>query len=283
MLAMDVVDTLRHRQELVSEELRAGERDSALFERLRGIYAAQGIAVTDAILQEGVEALRNDRFVYRAPPPSGATRWATAYVRRGRWMRRLGILAVVAVLIGLALYGTGPGQERALLRELDAAAASVHAVSDVAAADARADTLYASALDALEQGDRGEARAALQDLEALDAQLRRSYVLEIVQGDETGFWRVPDVNTGARNHYIVVQAVDRNGERIALPIRNEETGEVHVVERWGLRVDEPTFERIRADKLDDGIVQDRVFGEKVPGRLEPQYRIPTTGAAVTEW
>jgi hypothetical protein len=48
-------------------------------------------------------------------------------------------------------------------------------------------------------------------------------------------------------------------------------------------VDEPVFERIRADKLDDGIVQDRVFGEKVRGRLEPEYRIPTSGGAITEW
>lgn len=283
MLAMDVVDTLRHRQDLVTEELRAGERDSALFERLRGIYAAQGIAVTDAILQEGVDALRDERFVYRPPAASAATRWATVYVRRGRWLRRLGALGVVLALVVAAWYGTVRGPARALERDIAEAAAAVHAVAEVDAAGAQADLLAASAREALARGDRSDARSALQELEALAAQLRRSYVLEIAQAPDTGVWRIPDVNTGARNYYIVVEAIDADGGRVALPIRSEETGEVRVVERWGLRVDEPTFERIRADKLDDGIVQDRVFGEKARGRLEPDYRIPTTGGAITEW
>ena len=34
MLAMDVVDTLRHREQLVSRELAEGERDDQLLERL---------------------------------------------------------------------------------------------------------------------------------------------------------------------------------------------------------------------------------------------------------
>jgi hypothetical protein len=283
MLAMDVVDTLRHRQDLVTEELRAGERDSALFERLRDIYAAQGIAVTDAILQEGVDALRDERFVYRPPPASAATRWATVYVRRGRWLRRLGALAVVAAIVVAAWYGTVRGPARALERDIAEAAAAVHAVAEVDAVDAQADLLAASAREALARGDRADARSAVEELEALAAQLRRSYVLEIAQAPDTGVWRIPDVNTGARNYYIVVEAIDADGGRIALPIRSEETGEVRVVERWGLRVDEATFERIRADKLDDGIVQDRTFGEKARGRLEPDYRIPTTGGAITEW
>lgn len=283
MLAMDVVDTLRHRQAWVSKELRAGERDTALFERLRQVYAAQGIAVTDAILQEGVEALRDERFVYRPPRSSGATRWATLYVRRGRWLRRLGALLVVAALLAVGWYATVRAPERALARNLDAALEDVLAVSDVPAAETRAEALYRTGRAALDGGDRREARAALEDIESLEERLRRSYLLEIVQGSDTGFWRVPDVNTGTRNYYIVVEAIDRDGDRIALPVRNEETGEVSVVERWGLRVDEATFERIRDDKLDDGIVQDRVFGRKTEGRLEPEYRIPTSGGAVTEW
>jgi hypothetical protein len=283
MLAMDVVDTLRHRQDLVTRELRAGERDDALLDRLRGIYAAQGIAVTDAILQEGVDALREERFVHRPPPASAATRWATLYVRRGRWLRRLGAALLVAVLAAGLWYGTVRAPERALERDVAAATAAVVAVAEGDAATARAQALSASAREALGQDDRAAARSALQELETLLTQLQRSYVLQIAQAPDTGVWRVPDVNTGARNYYVVVEAIGEDGERLALPIRSEETGEVRVVERWGLRVDEPTFERIRADKLDDGIVQDRIFGEKARGRLEPDYRIPTRGGAITEW
>lgn len=37
MLAMDVVDTIRHRQQLVEQELAGGDRDAAMLERLRRI------------------------------------------------------------------------------------------------------------------------------------------------------------------------------------------------------------------------------------------------------
>ena len=57
MLAMDVVDTLRHNQNLVARELSAEDRETQLIERLRTIYHQQGIEVSDAILKQGVAAL----------------------------------------------------------------------------------------------------------------------------------------------------------------------------------------------------------------------------------
>ena len=66
MLAMDVVDTLRRDARLVKRELNNEGQDSQLIERLQDIYTSQGIAVPDHILQEGVQALREDRFVYRS-------------------------------------------------------------------------------------------------------------------------------------------------------------------------------------------------------------------------
>ena len=61
MLAMDVVDTLRHREHLVRRELNEKDREKALIARLREIYAGQGIDVPDAVLVEGVNALRDNR------------------------------------------------------------------------------------------------------------------------------------------------------------------------------------------------------------------------------
>ena len=54
MLAMDVVDTLRHQEGLVEKALAEDERDAALKERLRRIYEGQGLAVTDRILDDGI-------------------------------------------------------------------------------------------------------------------------------------------------------------------------------------------------------------------------------------
>ena len=67
MVAMDVVDTLRHRDELVKRELDTEGRRARLIKKLREIYTAQGINVTDHLLEEGVRSLEEDRFVYEPP------------------------------------------------------------------------------------------------------------------------------------------------------------------------------------------------------------------------
>ncbi|MHB1110319.1 MAG: DUF6384 family protein, partial [Devosia sp.] len=85
MLAMDVVDTLRHRQDLVVRELSDEARETQLIEKLRQIYHEQGIEVPDAILREGVAALAESRFAY-APPKQGlGTTLAKLYVGRKKW------------------------------------------------------------------------------------------------------------------------------------------------------------------------------------------------------
>ncbi|MBU2531583.1 MAG: hypothetical protein KKB37_02495, partial [Alphaproteobacteria bacterium] len=99
MIAMDVVDTLRHDRLLVERELNEGERRARLIERLREIYRSQGIDVPDSILAEGVRALEEDRFVYKPPPDGLMTRLAKIYVTRGAWGQYVvGALAAIAVL-----------------------------------------------------------------------------------------------------------------------------------------------------------------------------------------
>src|SRR5690606_20468402 len=85
MLAMDVVDTLRHRQDLVTRELDGASREKQLIEKLRDIYHQQGIEVPDHILKEGVAALAESRFVYDPPAPGLGTTLARLYVSRKRW------------------------------------------------------------------------------------------------------------------------------------------------------------------------------------------------------
>ena len=81
----------------------------------------------------------------------------------------------------------------------------------------------------------------------------------------------------------IVEAVNARGEVLSLPVTSEETGKTRVVDQWGIRVDAAVFERVARDKRDDGIIQQRRFGTKQSGRLKPDYRIPTSGAAITQW
>jgi len=285
LLAMDVVDTLRHREELVAQELARGDRDEALLERLRRTYEAQGIEVPEHVLLDGVAALREDRFAYRQVPPSLARALATVYVRRGLWLRRLLVALTVVAVAALAYQQAVVAPRRALVDGLTEAHAAIVAVAREPAAQTRAAALVADGRAALVEGDREAASRALDALADLRADLERAYALRIVvgEGETSGVWRVPEDNARARNYYLVVEAIDASGQRLTLPVLNEETGRVERVSRWGLRVDEATWNRVAADKADDGIIQQRTVGRKVAGELEPAYLIESTGGTITRW
>ena len=409
MLAMDVVDTLRHRQVLVERELHADDRDQKLIERLREIYASQGIDVPDAVLAEGVSALKEERFVYKPPQGGLSVALARLYVGRGKWAKRGGVVAaLLAVLWGGNQFLFVRPAERLLEQQVVELNAGVRqatdkldlldqdvsrlqtalpeAVQDVSGALAetanarrkvaeqslsdarvlidsawelaqrpnieldtyeeksasvearltkqreltgrasaeveqaeaallaitslkglpeklaaerdaalsaakveqaaeRARQQYEGGMAALRAGDMDAATAAVASIRSLRQQLQREYELRVVsRPDEfSGVWRIPERNPNARNYYVIVEAVTSDGSVLSLPITNEEDGKTYTVNKWGLRVDESLFQRIGADKQDDGIVQNRRFAVKQQGYLEPEYLMPTTGAAITDW
>jgi hypothetical protein len=289
MLAMDVVDTLRHKELMLAREVEADDREQRLLNRLREIYTAQGIAVSDDVLKQGVQALQEERFVYHGAPPSFARSLATLYVTRRRWGKWV-TAVVAAVIVGVLAvqYGILAPRERAfaaLPTDLQSAYQTVLADTQDAAALASAQQLFSDGEAALEQRDVGTTRSSIGALQALDAKLREQYELKIVSrpGVRSGVWRVPDDNRRVRNYYLIVEAIAPNGRPLAMPIRSEEDGKVRRVSRWGLRVDEATYNQVAADKRDDGIIEHDVIGEKRRGALEPEYSVATTGAAITKW
>jgi hypothetical protein len=103
MLAMDVVDTLRHRRGLIERELSAGDRRARLIDQLRETYHSQGIEVSDDVLEQGVAALEENRFAYTPPKPSIRVALARAYVKRSRWL--MGVITI-AILVAVAFAVT---------------------------------------------------------------------------------------------------------------------------------------------------------------------------------
>jgi hypothetical protein len=289
MLAMDVVDTLRHQQVLIERELNAEDRDRKLIERLREIYASQGIDVPDHVLEEGVAALKEDRFAYTPPPENFSTRLARLYISRGKWGKPLllGLGAIVLVLLAYVLLIRGPAERE--LAQLPSRLDKQHELLVREArgetARARTEALYSQGKSALASGEKDGAVAVLTQMEALRNEIEREYELRIVSrpGERSGIWRVPDANTNARNYYIIVEAVTPEGRVLKRTVVNEENGKSYEVDKWGLRVEEPVFERVAADKQDDGIIQQNRFGIKRRGYLTPEYLLPTTGGAITAW
>lgn len=285
MLAMDVVDTLRHRRKLVDQELASDERDQAMMERLRKIYTAQGIEVTDRILEEGVQALKEERFVYSPPAPGLGTSLANLYVSRDRWGKWvLGGLGALAIG-GAAYYFAVVGPRAQLPSQLTAMRDQVVQISRDEQANDSAKALYLQAQASIRKGDTDGAEATLAAMTELRDELEQVYTVRIVNkpGERSGVWRVPKLNESARNYYVIVEAIDRSGQKLKVKVTDEETGKTSRVSQWGLRVDESVFNQIAADKQDDGIIQNNRFGVKQRGELEPEYTLPTSGAAITNW
>ena len=135
------------------------------------------------------------------------------------------------------------------------------------------------------EGNRVGAEEAVTDLTALRDLLRQEYSLRIVNrsDEKSGFWTFPEVNTDATNYYLVVEALNTDGDKLSLPILNEENGETEVVATWGVRVPETVYNAVVADKQDDGIIQNNELGRKSDGFLDVEYSVPVSGGAVTRW
>jgi hypothetical protein len=297
MLAMDVVDTLRHRQDLVTRELDEKSREEQLIDKLREIYHHQGIEVPDRILKEGVEALAESRFAYSPPKPSFATTMAKLYVARRRWGPAAFALALILIvglggyfLVYLPLQNAQIEAARIELAEglpaqMDALYQTIYEETKVQQAASQAEQLVQRGKAAAEEGNREGAIKAITDLTALRDQLRQEYRLLVVNrpGEQSGFWTFPEINTDATNYYVVVEAVAADESKLTLPILNEENGQTEAVSKWGVRVPESVYRSVAADKEDDGIIERNVIGNKQYGFLDVNYVVPVLGGAVTRW
>ena len=298
LLAMDVVDTLRHRETMLSKEMDLRGREVNLIDRLREIYTAQGIEVTDAVLEEGVKALAERRFAYTPPKPGFGVRLAKIYVSRDRWLKPVaGGVVAVAAAVGVYQVGVaGPAKARAaeaqvlleqtLPAQLATLLSEIQSATTEEAALRIAYTYHQDGVAAIADEDAKGGKAAVAALEMLKGDVVASYDIRVVYGPDeaqSGVFRIPDDVPDGRNYYLIVEAVDAAGRAVTVPVVSEEDGVSKRVSRWGQRVSEDAFYTVAADKNDDQIIQGAKIGSKPSGRLSPVYTVATPGGAILEW
>jgi hypothetical protein len=299
MLAMDVVDTLRHQDRLVARELDETRREAELIERLRSIYKSQGIEVPDEVIRQGVTAIKENRFVYVPPKPGLGVSLARLWIAR----RKVGKVAGgILLALGLGTGGWWFGVEQPRRAEVtriereitQILPGSLRTAHTEALAEARSDTARARAAQLLAEGesairqrDAAGGRKAITDLEALRVTLTQEYTLRIRNrpGLYSGVFRdfSRDGRRVERNYYVVVEAFDTSGRKVSLPIYNEETRKTEMVDVWGVRTTEAVLQRIGADRRDDGIIQNNRVGDKKRGELDVTYTFPVENGMITRW
>lgn len=288
MAAMDVVDMLRHDQSIALRELDGEGRRERLLERLRNMYAAQGIDVPDHVLAEGIDALEQERFQYTPVNPSWKTKVARLWIGRSAWGKPVMLTMLVAVLAVSFYFFFHVLPERSMRASLPSEiSASVTKISSSAKNPelaVRANTLASNAQQAMLDDNYDKAQSILQDMQLLQKQIGQEYAIRVISraNENSGVFRNPPGQT-VRNYYLIVEAVDANNDPVALTIINQENNKAVVKKTWGLRVSEETFYKIASDKSDDGIIQNNMVGRKLAGYVAHEYSIPTTGATITEW
>lgn len=289
MAAMDVVDTLRHDQTVVAWELDQAGRRERLLARLKEMYLAQGIEVPNHVLKEGIRALEEERFKYTPVAPSWKTKLAHIWVSRKRWSKPIGFLGVLGSVFSGYYYINDVLPERQIRSELPQ---QISATTNSIIAVAKSQDIVAQSMDRkryadslLEQQEYTGAQEVLTELELVQERLSQTYSMRVVsrQNESSGVWRIPPGETGGRNFYLIVEAIDSMSKVIELTVFNEENNTSEKVGQWGLRVSEETFYQVAADKQDDGVIQNNLVGKKNRGELEPQYSIATTGGTITQW
>lgn len=296
-MAMDVVDTLRHREQIFLREIDSAGREDELVARLTEIYAAQGMDVPEETIRDGVRAMADKRYEHTPAKPGFMRRLAIIYITRDRWWKSAAAALAAIVAIGgyyqFGVVGPQAAAERrietqltqTLPEALTEARDAALAASEDDAGDARAAALFRAGQGALDARDTPGAEAAIAGLTALRSELAADYKVRVVNdpNDFTGIYREHDDIPGRQNYYLIVEAIDPLGAVVPVTVTDEETGETVQVRRWGQRVSKDVFDRVAADKSDDAIIQESVIGEKSPGLLSPRYSVNTPGGALTEW
>ena len=128
------------------------------------------------------------------------------------------------------------------------------------------------AREAAAAGSEADAATSLASLRELEGVLGTAYTIRIIAGVE---------RDGTRT-YLIVEALDAEGDPVAVSVRNEETGRTEAVSEWGERVPRDVYDRVRADLDDNGVIDDDLFGRKTRGSLEPERAFEDVGQ-ITEW
>lgn len=141
----------------------------------------------------------------------------------------------------------------------------------------KAEILKNTGISRLKSDDLKGALTSLSSLKELIDNLNSEYEVRVnLKGRKggsdwvTGGWRN---FKGNRRYYVVVNAVDSNGEPVKVPVRNEEDGSIKLVSSWAEQVSEGLFESIKNEKTKTGTLEKTLFAQKNRGYLYPEYKI----------
>ena len=166
---------------------------------------------------------------------------------------------------------------------------SIKAVVKEEEASQKGNALYQEAKQLVVSADVPRLSQTVSQLQNLNTILNQEYTLRIVNrsGVRSGIDRYYTDQSGKRvsGYYLIVEGIDFKGNVLQMDIRNEENGQIERVIMWGERISQEVYERVKKDKLDNGIINNDVVGKKNRGYLKEEITMQgiTKQGQITRW
>ena len=138
----------------------------------------------------------------------------------------------------------------------------------------------AAGLDAARVGQLAAQAEALLDF----ARLPLTIAVADREGVRSGVER-NDNASGGKSWYLIVEAVDTDGNNVEVPVRNAETGESTWTGIYGVRVSREQYQAVKAEKQSTARVASRDMGSKPANSLTVRYvhTLKAQPDMITEW
>ena len=291
---MDAAQVIHERQAALREHEEL-DREATIRD-IQIMYEELGDLVDTRVIEKALDEYMAQRYAFTPPPAGLGKQLALLYIRCG-WVTKRVLLpaAGVAALVWGGFAGADLMERRALERDAERVRVEV---ARVEALEPEISGLHAAVLtEAIEELAReraavlrrsADAQLAARDLDGLEETARSYRQLQRQVGSEYeivivgGVWRFHTELDGVRNYYLRVQAIAADGSKVPVVIRNEEDGTTAEVTEWAERVPQELYDRVGADKQDNGIIDDDDFGFKRRGFVTAERNYEDLGQ-ITEW
>ena len=300
---MDVATALRQDRELVEEQLNVEELKERLKERMLAASKVTGESVTPEEVDAAIRQYYASLYSFREPKLGLSVALAHLWVRRvaAFWMAWAAV-AAVGLAWWLLISPTGPltasGRNHRRVETLAATIAGESKVVRALAADPsvapEVARLDAEARVYREKDDPKGLESVRKSLADLGARLGESYNVAVVSGAgrKSAVDRYYRDKDGRRvsGFYLIVEARTPDGKALTRRIHNDENDSYKEVTAWAERVPEAVYERLKKDKLEDGILNETAFAAKRKGFPDEEITMPGPDGKplarlgrITEW
>ena len=299
---MDVARAIREEQLTVDQQFQIEETRVKIRERLIASAKIAGDNVTDAEVDTAIQLYFDNLHAYRDPPWGFGRLVAQLYVWRLRAVAAVALVGTLVIGVWLGFFSAAmpwSSQSRATqaLRHAEHEGRTVLDRLNIVAKDDAALMAIdevAKEFHAVEaSGNVAAMQKSQQRMAEQLAAIEMYYELQIVTGpgrDSAVTRRWDRGGENALGYYVIVEARAGDGRILPQSIVDAETSETKSVSQWGEQVPKEVYDRLKADKLADGILNETHFAEKPRGWLGVRVLLPGVdgqplqrGKQITQW